>query len=70
MTTSLPNPFALAKTVVFRRFITLRDYLNATKTCADALRQARKQRKRQAKDARLRDFVGWCSGCEAYGSIF
>ncbi|WBA43688.1 hypothetical protein [Hymenobacter canadensis] len=70
MTTAAPNPFALVKTVVLRRCITLRHYLDATKTGTRALREARKQRKRQEKDARLRDFFGWCSGCEAYGSIF
>lgn len=58
MTTSASSSFVLAKTVVFRRCITLRHYLNATTTCADALRQVRRQRKRQAKYARLRDFMG------------
>ena len=70
MTTTIINPFSPAKTVVFRRLITFRHYLDATKTCAHALREARKRRRQQAKDARLRDFFGWCSGCEAYGSIF
>jgi hypothetical protein len=70
MDTAVVSPFARAKTVVFRRLITFRHYLNATKTCARALREARRRRKQQAKDARLRDFFAWCSGCEAYGSIF
>lgn len=58
MTTSASSPLALAKTVVSRSCITLRHYLNATTARADALRQVRRQRKRQARYARLRDFVG------------
>lgn len=64
------SPLARAKTVVFRRLITFRRYLSATKAGAHSRRQAHKLREQQAKDARLRDFFGWCSGCEAYGSIF
>ncbi|MCR5889224.1 hypothetical protein LRS06_15915 [Hymenobacter sp. J193] len=30
----------------------------------------RKARKKAAKHERLRNFFGWCAGCEAYGSIF
>jgi hypothetical protein len=64
------SSFARAKANVFRRLITFRCYLSATKACARATREARKLRRRQVEDARLRDFFAWCSGCEAYGSIF
>lgn len=70
MDTAAASPFARAKTVVFRRLITFRHYLHVTKASTQALRRARKLRKQQEQDARLRDFFGWCSGCEAYGSIF
>lgn len=71
--TSLPiSPFALARTYVFRRYITLRQRAATPlpDPALDAARRARKQLKKQAKNERLRNFFGWCAGCQAYGSIF
>jgi hypothetical protein len=71
MQPTLPSPFAGARTFVFRRYLTLRYQLaSATDLAAKAARRARKLRKKEVKDERLRNFFGWCSGCEAYGSIF
>jgi hypothetical protein len=71
MNLTVLSPFAGARTFVFRRYLTLRYQLaSATDLAAKSARQARKLRKKQQKDERLRDFFGWCSGCEAYGSIF
>ena len=73
MNSTVISPFAVARTCVFRRYITLRNYAAApiaSLLTEAARRAARKLRKKQAKDNRLRDFYGWCAGCEAYGSIF
>ncbi|TGE23703.1 hypothetical protein E5K00_00380 [Hymenobacter aquaticus] len=69
--TSLPS-FALARTFVFRRYLTLRTHLAAPAPdlAAEAARKARKRRKKQAKHERLRNFFGWWEGCAAYASIF
>jgi len=65
------SPFAGARTFVFRRYFILRYQLAfATDLAAKAARRARKLRKKEAKDERLRNFFGWCEGCMAYGSIF
>lgn len=65
-------PFTRTKTFVFRRYITLRQHLitPAPSLTAEALRKARKRLKKQEKHERLRNFFGWCAGCQAYGSIF
>ncbi|MCB2409099.1 hypothetical protein [Hymenobacter lucidus] len=66
-TTSL-TPFSLVRTFVFRRYITLRNQVAAH---VDPVQKAaRKRRKKEAKNERLRNFYGWCEGCAAYGSIF
>ncbi|MBD2716483.1 hypothetical protein KBK19_15685 [Microvirga sp. STR05] len=72
MTTPVASPFALGRTFVFRRYLTLRRHIAAPAAdlAAKAARRARKLRKKEAKDERLRNFFGWCAGCEAYGSIF
>lgn len=72
MNVSLPSPFAGFKTCVFRRYLTFRQQVVVSpgQEAREAARRARKQRKKLAKDERLRNFFGWCSGCEAYGSIF
>ncbi|RYU75828.1 hypothetical protein [Hymenobacter persicinus] len=73
MNSTAPTPFSLVKTCVFRRYITLRNYSAApvASLVAEAARRAaRKLRKKEVKSERLRDFYGWCAGCEAYGSIF
>ncbi|MCA8831101.1 hypothetical protein [Hymenobacter pini] len=71
MHVTAPSPFVLARTFVFRRYITLRNAVTAPSSeAAEAARQARKRLKKQAKHERLRNFFGWCAGCEAYGSIF
>ncbi|GGG47782.1 hypothetical protein [Hymenobacter glacieicola] len=67
------SPFALARTFVFRRYLTLRSHVVRPTTATpvvDAARKARKQLKKRAKEERLRNFFGWCEGCGAYGSIF
>lgn len=66
------SPFVLVRTFVFRRYLSLRSEVAAPAADAAtvAARRARKQRKKQAKSERLRNFFGWCAGCEAYGSIF
>ncbi|SHJ61294.1 hypothetical protein SAMN02745146_3531 [Hymenobacter daecheongensis DSM 21074] len=67
------SPFTLARTCVFRRYLMLRHYTAAPLAVlvAKAIRRAaRKRQKQEAKSERLRDFYGWCAGCEAYGSIF
>lgn len=70
--TAAPSPFVLARTFVFRRYITLRHYIAtpAPTPAAEAARLARKRQKKAAKAERLRNFFGWCAGCQAYGSIF
>ncbi|TGE06593.1 DUF4102 domain-containing protein [Hymenobacter fodinae] len=67
-----PSPFVLAKTFVFRRYLTLRRQMAAPAMtpAVEAARRARKLLKKQAKHERLRNFFGWCEGCSAYGSIF
>jgi hypothetical protein len=73
MSTSAVSPFSRVKTCVFRRYSTLRHYSAApvASLVAEAARRAaRKLQKKEAKSERLRDFYGWCAGCEAYGSIF
>ncbi|WP_426492616.1 hypothetical protein [Hymenobacter sp. 102] len=72
MSLPAPSPFAQAKIFVFRRYSTLRDEgaAPAASPVAEAARQARKRLKKRAKNERLRNFFGWCAGCEAYGSIF
>ena len=72
MTTPVASPFALVRTFVFRRYLTLRRPIAAPapNVVANAARRARRLRKKEAKDERLRNFFGWCAGCEAYGSIF
>ncbi|UOQ77907.1 hypothetical protein MUN84_04490 [Hymenobacter sp. 5516J-16] len=68
-----PGPFALARTFVFRRYLTLRSHVVrpvAAPPVVDAARKARKLLKKRAKEERLRNFFGWCEGCGAYGSIF
>jgi hypothetical protein len=72
MNVSVPSPFAGFKTCIFRRYLTFRQQVVASpaQEALEAARRARKQRKKLAKDERLRDFFGWCAGCEAYGSIF
>lgn len=65
------HPFAGVRTFVFRRYLTLRyQFTSAPDVAAKAARRARKLHKQQRKDERLRNFFAWCSGCEAYGSIF
>ncbi|MCB2377509.1 hypothetical protein LGH70_07945 [Hymenobacter sp. BT635] len=70
-TSSLPS-FALARTFVFRRYVTFRNVVAAAAPdpAVAAARKARKQRKKAAKHERLRNFFGWWEGCAAYGSIF
>ena len=73
MSSSVVSPFSRVKTCVFRRYLALRHYSAAPVAglVAEAARRAaRKLRKKQVKDERLRNFYGWCAGCEAYGSIF
>jgi hypothetical protein len=71
MKTAVQSPFAGARTFVFRRYLTLRYQLvSATDLAAQVARRARKLRKKEAKNERLRNFFGWCEGCAAYGSIF
>jgi hypothetical protein len=73
MNSTVPTPFSLARTCVFRRYITLRNYTAAPVAALlakTAQRAARKLRKKEVKSERLRDFYGWCAGCQAYGSIF
>jgi len=72
MNVSAPSPFAGFKTCIFRRYLTLRQQVVASpaQEALEVARRARKQRKKLAKDERLRNFFGWCAGCEAYGSIF
>ncbi|MET4108197.1 hypothetical protein [Hymenobacter sp. UYP22] len=69
---TVSSPFVLVRTFVFRRYLTLRSEVAAPvqDSAAAAARRARKQLKKQAKSERLRNFFGWCAGCEAYGSIF
>ncbi|AHJ98526.1 hypothetical protein [Hymenobacter swuensis] len=72
MNAFVPSPFAGFKTCVFRRYLTFRQQVVSSPApeALEAARRARKQRKKLAKDERLRNFFGWCAGCEAYGSIF
>ncbi|RSK31771.1 hypothetical protein [Hymenobacter metallilatus] len=72
MLISASSPFGLARAFVFRRYLTLRPEVAhpAATSGADAALRARKLRKKRAKQERLRNFFGWCAGCEAYGSIF
>ncbi|UOQ71789.1 hypothetical protein [Hymenobacter cellulosilyticus] len=71
MSATSPTPFALVRTFVFRRYLTLRSIAAPVQDpAAEAARKARKRRKKQAKHERLRNFFGWCEGCAAYGSIF
>ncbi|SNC59662.1 hypothetical protein SAMN06265337_0098 [Hymenobacter gelipurpurascens] len=72
MLPTVSSPFALAKTFVFRRYLTVRNRIAAptTNPVAEAARKARKLLKKRAKDERLRNFFGWCEGCAGYGSIF
>ncbi|RSK48794.1 hypothetical protein [Hymenobacter rigui] len=72
MLSTAPSPFALVKTYVFRRYITFRNEVTApaASPVTDTARRARKLLKKRAKSERLRNFFGWCAGCEAYGSIF
>jgi hypothetical protein len=72
MYTTAPSPFALAKTFVFRRYLTLRRHMATPATISPnaVARSTRKLLKRQAKNERLRNFFGWCEGCGAYASIF
>ncbi|PJJ61210.1 hypothetical protein [Hymenobacter chitinivorans] len=63
--------FALVRTFVFRRYLTLRNHTAPlSDRAAEAARKARKRLKKQAKHERLRNFFGWCEGCAAYASIF
>lgn len=66
------SPFVLVRTFVFRRYLTLRRpaLAPAAEDPTAAARRARKQVKKQAKSERLRNFFGWCAGCEAYASTF
>ncbi|TGE15792.1 hypothetical protein [Hymenobacter elongatus] len=67
------SPFSLTRTFVFRRYFTLRSQVAAAvrvDPASEAAHQARKCRKKEAKNERLRNFYGWCEGCAAYGSIF
>ncbi|GAB3238348.1 hypothetical protein GCM10027346_30840 [Hymenobacter seoulensis] len=72
MQPTAPSPFALAKTFVFRRYLTLRKHVVAIPAPLppDMARRARKLLKKQRKSERLRNFFGWWEGCAAYGSIF
>ncbi|SNR62979.1 MULTISPECIES: hypothetical protein [Hymenobacter] len=67
-----PSPFALVRTFVFRRYLTLRNHVAAptASPVKEAARKARKLLKKRIKNERLRNFFGWCEGCAAYGSIF
>jgi hypothetical protein len=69
---TIPTPFVGFRTFVFRRYITLRYHFvsPAEELAAKAARRARKLRKKEVKDERMRNFFGWCEGCAAYGSIF
>lgn len=72
MQPTAPSPFVLARTCVFRRYLTFRNQVAvpAAAPVKDAARKARKLLKKRIKDERLRNFFGWCEGCAAYGSIF
>jgi hypothetical protein len=72
MLPTAPSLFVLAKTFVFRRYLTLHRQLAAPAMtpAVEAARKVRKLLKKQAKHERLRNFFGWCEGCSAYGSIF
>jgi hypothetical protein len=71
MSATSHTSFALARTFMFRRYITLRNITAPVPDlAAAAARKARKRLKKQAKHERLRNFFGWCQGCAAYGSIF
>ncbi|MBT9393659.1 hypothetical protein KLP40_10840 [Hymenobacter sp. NST-14] len=61
------SPFALARTFVFRRYLTVRHRLTDLRAAAEAVRLRRKQ---ERHDRRMRDFYGWCEACRALGSIF
>ncbi|MFD2785556.1 hypothetical protein [Hymenobacter rubripertinctus] len=70
MSTLPVSPFALARTFVFRRYLTVRHRLADMRLTADAIRQARQRRQQERHDKRMRDFYGWCDACRAFGSIF
>ena len=71
MNVSVPSPFAGVKTCIFRRYLAFRQPVPVVAdAAAEAARRARKRRKKLAKAERLRNFFGWCAGCQAYGSIF
>ncbi len=64
------SPFVLARTFVFRRYLTARHHLAGLRLTAEAIRDARQRRKQARHDQRMRDFYGWCEACRGFGSIF
>ncbi|WP_157541547.1 hypothetical protein [Hymenobacter aerophilus] len=64
------SPFVLAKTFVFRRYITVRHRLSHMRESARHLREARRRRRQERHDERMRSFYSWCEACRGLGSIF
>ena len=64
------SPFVLAKTFVFRRYLTVRHRLVHLHLSARSLHEAHQRRRQERHDARMLNFYGWCEACRGLGSIF
>ncbi|QIX60504.1 hypothetical protein FY528_15070 [Hymenobacter lutimineralis] len=62
-------PFTAVKTFLFLPLASPTQKVACLRQLAEE-KARRKRLKKEAKHERLRNFFGWCAGCEAYGSIF
>ena len=67
---TVTSPFALAKTFVFRRYLTVRQRLIHLRQSARTVREARRRRRHERHNERMLSFYSWCEACRAFGSIF
>ncbi|NVO32769.1 hypothetical protein [Hymenobacter lapidiphilus] len=64
------SPYVLARTFVFRRYVTARHHLAGLRLTAEAIREARQRRRQERHDARMRIFYSWCETFRGLGFMF
>ncbi|MBT2557207.1 hypothetical protein J7E24_05385 [Hymenobacter sp. ISL-91] len=64
------SPYVVAKTFVFRRYVTARHHLASLRLTAGTIRAARQRRRQERHEAWVRTFYSWCEAFRGLGFMF
>ncbi|SET55219.1 hypothetical protein [Hymenobacter actinosclerus] len=65
-----PTSLQPARTFVYHHYSALRRRLQRLRLMAGTIREARRRRRQERHDERMRSFYSWCEACRGLGSIF